>query len=46
MVQRTDRVVQLVVIKKSQFVVNLSAARAVIERGLIQVDCAREVSLR
>jgi hypothetical protein len=47
MMQRADRVVQLVIIKKSQLVVNLSIANAfgIIERRLIQVDRARKVSL-
>ena len=45
MVQRADGIVQFIVVKKSQFVVNLSAAWTVIERGFVQVNRARKISL-
>ena len=45
MMQRAHGVGQLVVIKKSQLVVNLSTTRAVIERGLVQIDSTRKISL-
>jgi len=45
MMQSTDGIVELVVVEKSELVVNLSAAGTVIQRGFVQVDCTRKVAL-
>ena len=46
MVERTDGIVQFIVIKKSQFVVDLRIPNifGIIERGFVQVDRALKIS--
>jgi len=46
MMKRAHRVIQFVVVEQCQLIVNLGATRAVIERGLVQVDCPPKVALR
>jgi hypothetical protein len=45
MVQRAHGIVELVIVKQSQFVVDLGTARAVIECGFIEADRSFEVAL-
>src|SRR5437899_12825818 len=45
MVERTYGIVQFIVIKKSQYVVDLSTTRTVIECGFVHVDRTRKISV-
>jgi len=47
MVQCADGIVEFIVVKKSQFVVNFGGSNVfgVIERGFVQVNRARKISL-
>ena len=46
MMERIERIVHFVVIQQRKLVMDLRAARAIIERGFIKIDRALKVALR